>query len=116
MTHAENGDCLILMSEPPRQGVDLGLALGGQRGEMRTVALKERLSVRRFPVPIANALRLEPWDQRRHAPDDLPVDLVELALALPARLLRARELDMNFGREGHVAILSCRPMKLDGPP
>lgn len=77
------------MSEPPRQGVDLGLALGGQRGEMRTVALKEGVGIGRLAMPVACALRLEPRDQRRHPPDDLPVDQVELMLNLPARFLHA---------------------------
>lgn len=40
MTHTENGDRLILPRELPGQGVDLGLVLGGQRGEMRPVSLK----------------------------------------------------------------------------
>lgn len=115
MTHAKNGDRLILMSQLPGKGVDLGLALGGQRGEMRTVALKERVGIGRLAMPVARALRLEPWDQRRHPSDDLPVDQAELVLGLPARLLHARELDADLGWKGHVAELPCQPMKLDGP-
>jgi len=116
MTHAENGDRLILMSELSGQGVELGLALGGQRGEMRTVTLKEGVGIGRLAMPVARSLRLEPWDQPRHPPDDLPVDQVELALGLPARLLHAREPDTDLRWEGHVADLPCQPMKLDGPP
>lgn len=116
MTRSENGDRLVLMSELPGQGVDLGLALGGQRGAMRTVALKEGVGIGRLAMPVARALRLEPWDKPRHSPDDLPVDQVELTLGLPARLLHARELDADLGWRGHVAVLSCQPMKLDGPP
>ena len=53
MTHAENGDRLVLMSELPGQGVDLGLALGGHV----VFHLILRIQLQRFQY-VAGALNL----------------------------------------------------------
>jgi hypothetical protein len=111
---AQRLDRRILPGELSRQGVDLWLALGRDGGEVRAVTLEERARIAGPTAAGCGTLATELRDQRRHAPDDLPVDHVELALRLAAYLPPARELrDALRGRLHRD--LPCQPMKLDGP-
>ena len=55
-------------------------------------------------------------DKRGRAARDLPIDQIELALNLPARLLHAEELCQRLRKDRHGDVLRCQPMKLEGPP
>ena len=115
MAIAKDGDRAILPCELARQGVDLGLPLCGKRCKMCAIALEKRPPIKGLAAPIAGALRLQPRNQRRHVSYDLPIDHVELALRLPARLLHAEELDEGIERNAHDDASRRQPMKSDGP-
>lgn len=110
----EPGDCIVLPGKLAGQGVDFRLALGRQGCKVRPVAFEKRTGVWRSAPAIGCLARLELRYQRRHAPDDLTIDHVQLTLCLPASFLHAEELGLAIFR-GHHAAPARQVAKLDGP-
>ncbi len=114
MTLTKAGDGTVLARKHARQCVDLRLELGRQRCTGRAIALQHHACT----GCVASRTALPPAllrDQRDRPTCNLPVDQLELALDLAARLLHASELRQRLREDRHDDVPRCQPMKLDGP-
>lgn len=107
---AERDDRVVLPAKHRTERVDLRLLFGREGGKTSAITLEECPLIRRLPMPVAGLLRLQLGHQRGHLVPDLTLDLLELALGLPACFLHAGEAGVNW--DGHDA----HPGKLEGPP
>ncbi|WP_210160782.1 hypothetical protein, partial [Phyllobacterium sp. YR531] len=85
-------DGAFLPRQFTRQGVDLRLALGGNGSEVSAIPFEECAGIRGLSTSISALLLAKLRYQRRHAPSDVPIYHVKLALRLPASFLHAEEL------------------------
>jgi hypothetical protein len=115
MAMAESRDRSILPDKLSAERVDLRLALGHERCQMRAIPLEEGVWVRRLATPVASAFRLELRNQGRHPPRNLPIDQIELALDVPACLLHPVKECLCLRRRDHAALPDPQPMKFDAP-
>ncbi|MBU7589985.1 MAG: hypothetical protein KAF42_12305 [Sphingopyxis terrae] len=97
MPFAHMRDCPVLPHEFARQGIDLLLPLGGDRGEVGAIAREECARLGRPAAPVDIPARLQVRDHGRHPADNLPIDQIELMLRLPARLLHAPKKRATVG-------------------
>ncbi len=115
MALSKGGDRTILPREFARKSVDFRLPFGGDRCEIHAVALEEGARIARLAAPIAVSLRLQRRNQRRHAPDNLPIGDVELSLRLSTRLFHSEQPNANIEGRVHDSSPRRQTASFDAP-